>query len=172
MKKFLVPLTATVVALSAFSATAKEDKSHCYPMMHSSSGLGSFKTAVLPFVINKRGRWNPYINIVNISEEFINVKVKVRDAKGVLLKPKAYTIKGDFMSNTDPFSYQTGGGILRPNYSAELALNETFRDNFTIELTWQANACIPKALSTMLRVRYQSGGEFDEVVNQFNGGVF
>jgi len=170
MKKYLSTLTAAAIALTAFNAAA--DTSHCYNLAHGQDGLGSFKKALIPFVINKPGNWNSYINIVNTSEERVNVKVKIRDDKGVLLTPSNYSIQGNFMSNTIPFNHQTGGAILKPNYGAELALNETFNGNFTVELSWQADSCIDSALSTMMRVRYENGGEFDEVVNQFNGGAF
>lgn len=170
MKKYLSTLTAAAIALTAFNVTA--DTSHCYNLMHGKGGQGSFKKTVIPYVDNIGGNYNTFINIVNTSEERVNVKIKVRDAKGVLLTPSAYTIQGNFMSNTIPFNHQTGGAILKPAYGAELALNETFNGNFTVELTWQADACINSALSTMMRVRYENGGEFDEVVNQFNGGAF
>ena len=168
----LLPALALTTTLTSTNAMAHDDaQEHCYPLAHGEEGLGSRKTYHIPYLYANNSQWNSLINIKNTSHKNINVKITFRKFDGSVFVPHRVDNYGEFASGNSPINLEHGGAILKPLESGLVTIRYSgFTQDFTAEISWQADSCIPHAISGSLRNRYISGDRFDQSLVLLNGG--
>ena len=168
----LLPALALTTTLTATNAMAHDDaQEHCYPLAHGEEGLGSRKTYHIPYLYADDGHWNSLINLKNISPNNINVKITFRKFDGSVFLPNRVDNYGEFDSGNTPIHLEQGGGILKPFETGLVAIRSSgFTRDYTAEISWQADACIPHAISGAFRNRFLSGDRLSSGLVLLNGG--
>lgn len=175
MKKSVSVLFAALLpalALTATNAMAHNDaQEHCYPLAHGENGLGSTNTYHVPFMYANGNGWATWINLTNISDKPINVKLKLRDYQNSPITPNDYQLNFAFNNANSPLEAELSGAILKPSEMGRIGIrNANNRQNFTAQLLWQADACIDQAISGAMRVQYSNSPIYDQGLVLLNGG--
>ena len=168
----LLPALALTTTLTATNAMAHDDaQEHCYPLAHGENGLGSTNTYHIPLMYATGTGWRTWINLTNISDKPVNVKLKLRNHQNSPIIANDYQLSLAFNNTNSPLDTDLGGAILKPSEMGLIGIfNANNRQNFTAQLLWQADACINEALSGALRVYYGDSSRLEQGLVLLNGG--
>lgn len=171
MTKSLSILAATVLSMSTFNALAHNNpQALCYPLAHGEDGMGS-KNAVYATFLATSGAWSSQFFMTNVSNKRVNVKTILKTFSGGVYTPSQFSFMGAFNTGNSPLEHTTGGGILQPGETGGVIVTENNpSENFTGEISWQADACLPHALAGAQRVYYVDPSRIDQGLVLFNGG--
>ena len=171
MKIRLLALLAAATAVTSMNAFAHDDSQKlCYPLLHHEGKMGSKNSVYTPFM-RTANKWSSHFYLTNTSDKNLNVKIVLRTQDGEIYTPTQYTLDGGFSSINSPFDHVVGGAILQPFKTGQVVIQEDhFTQNFTGQITWQADACLEHAMTGAARISFASSNNYDQGLVLFNGG--
>lgn len=169
-KTKLAFITGLLTMLIQTQAFADAPPATCYAIPHGEDGMGSTNSLHLPHM-QTRNDWNAQVFVTNTSNKFVNVKLNFNNFDGSTYTPTNTELEGEFSNGNSPLSLETGGAVLKPGRTARVIIRDNNKYDALIgKITWQADACIDRALLVSVRSQYYYGSSLASTLIPLNNG--
>lgn len=168
--KLIKKLFLVVGLANAFTTQANVvNQDLCYPLAHGEEGMGSRNSMFLPVLITTQ-EWHSHIHITNTSYKTINVTLDFLNYDASPYAPYSVEHFGQFSSKNSPINSSIA--ILKPFETGNITIYDnstSYHESFTGRVSWQADACIDKAIRVDVRTNL-GGSNFNQGFVILNGG--